>query len=127
MIRISFLIIGLLSLIYGILFLIFPYWFVEFSLALPTNIAWLRTIGASLIGLLFFGSIFIYIEPKNKLSLLSTVTFTSILQTLGLLYSRFNNEFSAKNLFIIDLTIYVALLVTIYLIILNTYKYKFFI
>ena len=113
MIRIYFLFLSLVSLIYGLIFLIFPYWFVNFSAAESINIAWLRSIGASIVGLLFFGSISIYRNPKGKLGLLKIMTITSIIQTLALIYSRFYNEFSAKNIHVIDLTIYLAIFVCI--------------
>ena len=54
MIRNSFLIISILSLFYGMVFLLIPEWFVNFSEAKNTNIAWLRSIGASIIGLRYF-------------------------------------------------------------------------
>ena len=86
MIKVSFLIIGLLSLLYGAIFLITPFWFVEFSVAQETNIAWLRSIGASIVGLLFLGCLNIYMDPKGKFELLKIITITSILQTLALIY-----------------------------------------
>ena len=55
MIKSSFLIISILSLAYGLIFLFYPNWFVEISKASDTNIAWLRNIGSTIVGLLFFG------------------------------------------------------------------------
>ena len=126
MINISFLIIGIMSLIYGLIFLIFPIWFVDLSMAESINVAWLRNIGANIIGLLFFGCMSIYFKPGGKITLLKIITLTSILQTAALIYSRFYNEFSAKNMFIIDLTILLAIFVSIYLTWILLYKsYKF--
>ena len=103
-----------MSLIYGLIFLIYPLWFIDLSMAQNINVAWLRNIGATIVGLLFFGCMSIYFKPRGKIALLKIITLTSILQTLALIYSRFYNEFSAKNLLIIDLTIYLAVFVCIY-------------
>ena len=126
MIRFSFLIIGIISLIYGSIFLIIPDWFVDFSIAEDTNIAWLRNIGASIVGLLFVGCMIIFNNPSNKISLLKIIAITSILQTSALIYSRFYNEFSAKNLIVIDLSIFLALFVCIYLVLIISLKYNYF-
>ena len=126
MIRLSLLILSIFSLIYGVYFLIFPLNFVIITDAQEINIAWLRNIGASITGLLFIGLMYIYINPKKSLKLLTIITITSIIQTSALIYSRIFNEFSAKKLLLIDLTIYSALIVTIYLIFINIKYKKFF-
>ena len=123
MIRLSLLVLSIFSLIYGVYFLFFPLNFVNITSAEETNIAWLRNIGASITGLLFIGLLYIYINPKKSLKLLTIITITSIIQTSALIYSRLFNEFSAKKIFLIDLTIYSALIVTIYLVFI-TIKYK---
>ena len=123
MIRLSLLVLSLFSLIYGVYFLFFPSNFVNLTAAEDTNIAWLRNIGASITGLLFIGLLYIYINPEKSLKLLTIITITSIIQTSALIYSRILNEFSAKKLFLIDLTIYSALIVTVYLIVIAI-KYK---
>ena len=123
MIRSSLLVLSIFSLIYGVYFLFFPSTFVNLTAAEETNIAWLRNIGASITGLLFIGLLYIYINPEKSLKLLTIITITSIIQTSALIYSRILNEFSAKKIFLIDLTIYSALTVTIYLVFI-TIKYK---
>ena len=123
MIRLSLLVLSIFSLVYGVYFLFFPLNFVNITSAEETNIAWLRNIGASITGLLFIGLLYIYINPKKSLKLLTIITITSIIQTSALIYSRLFNEFSAKKIFLIDLTIYSALIVTIYLVFI-TIKYK---
>ena len=122
MIKSSFLIISILSLAYGLIFLFYPNWFVEISKASDTNIAWLRNIGSTIVGLLFFGCFSIYYKPYGKLKLLKIITITSILQTCALIYSRVYNEFSAKNILIIDLTIFIAVFVSFYFLYLVIYK-----
>ena len=123
MIRLSLLVLSIFSLIYGVYFLFFPINFVTLTIAEETNIAWLRNIGASITGLLFIGLFYIYINPEKSHKLLTIITITSIIQTSALIYSRLFNEFSAKKLFLIDLTIYSALIVSIYLVFI-TVKYK---
>ena len=123
MIRMSLLILSIFSLIYGVYFLFFPYNFIRITAAEEINIAWLRNIGASITGLLFIGLLYIYINPKKSLKLLTVITITSIIQTSALIYSRLFNEFSAKKLILIDITIFSALIVTVYLIFI-TVKYK---
>ena len=126
MLKIFFLTISILSLLYGILFLFLPYLFVDISVAKITNIAWLRSIGASIIGVLFFGCLSIYLNPIGKFELLKIITLTSFLQTSGLIYSRFKSEFSAQNLLVIDLTIVLAIVTTLIFLIIAVYRKKFF-
>ena len=123
MIKISLLLISIFSLLYGLVFSFAPYFFAELTQAEPTNIAWLRNIGASICGILFLGLLFVYRSPSKNYDLFLIITITSILQTLGLIFSRFYNEFSAQNTFIIDFTIYSAIFVSLYLVyILLNYK-----
>ena len=65
----------------------------------------------------------VYLNTKGSIKLLSVIITTSIIQTSALIYSRLFNEFSAKNIIIIDITIYAAILVTIYLLYISI-KYK---
>ncbi len=123
MIRLSLLFLSLFSLIYGIYFLLFPYNFANLTEANYINIAWLRNIGASITGLLFLGLLVIFIDPKKTIKLLRIITATSIFQTAALIYSRFFEEFSAQKIFLIDLTIYSAVIVSIYLLFIGI-KYK---
>ncbi len=123
MIRLSLLVLSIFSLIYGVYFLFFPSNFVKITAAEEINIAWLRNIGASITGLLFIGLMYIYINPKKSQKLLTIISITSIIQTSALIYSRLFNEFSAKKLFLIDLTIYSALIVSIYLVFISI-KFK---
>ena len=123
MIKISLLLISIFSLLYGLVFFFAPYFFAELTLAEPTNIAWLRNIGASICGVLFLGLLFVYRSPSKNYDLFMIITITSILQTLGLIFSRFYNEFSAQKILMIDFTIYSAVLVSLYLVyILLNYK-----
>ena len=123
MIKISLLLISIFSLLYGLVFSFAPYFFAELTQAEPTNIAWLRNIGASICGVLFFGLLYVYQSPSKNYDLFMIITITSILQTLGLIFSRFYNEFSAQNTLVIDFTIYSAIFVSLYLVyILLNYK-----
>ena len=116
MIKISLLLISIFSLLYGLVFSFAPFFFAELTQAEPTNIAWLRNIGASICGVLFLGLLFVYRSPSKNYDLFMIITVTSILQTLGLIFSRFFNEFSAQNNLVIDFTIYSAVFVSLYLI-----------
>ena len=123
MIKISLLLISIFSLLYGLVFSFAPYFFAELTQAEPSNIAWLRNIGASICGVLFLGLLFVYRSPSKNYDLFMIITITSILQTLGLIFSRFYNEFSAQNTLVIDFTIYSAIFVSLYLVyILLNYK-----
>ena len=123
MIKISLILISIFSLLYGLVFSFAPFFFAELTQAEPTNIAWLRNIGASICGVLFLGLLFVYRSPSNNYDLFMIITVTSILQTLGLIFSRFFNEFSAQNNLVIDFTIYSAVFVSLYLVyILLNYK-----
>ena len=101
MIRLSILFLSIFSLIYGIYFLIFPYSFVNLTVAENTNIAWLRNLGGAITGLLFIGLLMIYLNTKGSIRLLNVIIITSIIQTSALIYSRIANEFSANNLLIL--------------------------
>ena len=116
MIKLSILFLSIFSLIYGIYFLFFPYSFVDLTVAETTNIAWLRNLGGAITGLLFIGLLMVFINTKGSIRLLNVIIITSIIQTSSLIYSRLFNEFSANNLIIIDITIFAAIFVTIYLI-----------
>lgn len=59
---------------------------------------------------------FLYINLQKKYDLFTIIAITSILQTIGLIFSRFFNEFSAQKNLIIDLTIYSAIFVSLYLV-----------
>ena len=123
MIKISLLLISIFSLLYGLVFSFAPYFFAELTQAETTNIAWLRNIGASICGVLFLGLLYVYRSPSKNYDLFMIITITSILQTLGLIFSRFYNEFSAQNKLVIDFTIYSAIFVSLYLVyILLNYK-----
>ena len=116
MIRSSLILIALFSLIYGLIFLLIPNFFLELSQAKQTNVAWLRNIGASICGVLVLGLIIVYLNPRKNYGLFLIITINSSLQTLGLIFSRFYNEFSAQKMLIIDLTIYSAIIVSLYLV-----------
>ena len=116
MIRLSILFLSIFSLIYGTYFLFFPYSFINLTDADTTNVAWLRNLGAAITGLLFIGLLMVFINTKGSIRLLNVIIITSIIQTSSLIYSRLFNEFSANNLIIIDITIFAAIFVTIYLI-----------
>ena len=127
MIRFSLLILSLFSLIYGVYFLFFPFNFVDLTEAKYTNIAWLRNIGAAITGLLFIGLFSIYLNPKGSLKLLNVIIITSLMQTSALIYSRLFDEFSAGKTILIDITIYSAIFVTIYLIFISLIHRRIFI
>ena len=91
-----------------------------------TNIAWLRNIGSSIVGLLFFGYLSIYNKKEERLTIFKIMTVTSLLQIITIIYSRFNNEFSAKNFIVIDLSIFLAVFVCIlFVLILSTKRHVF--
>ena len=116
MIRKSLVLISIFSLLYGLVFFLAPNFFAEITEAEKTNIAWLRNIGASISGVLFIGLLLVYKSPRKNYDLFIVITATSILQTIGLIFSRFYNEFSAQKNLIIDFTIYSAIFVSLYLI-----------
>ena len=69
----------------------------------------------------------IYLNTNGSIRLLNVIIITSIIQSSALIYSRISNEFSANNLIIIDITIYAAIFVTIYLIFISLKFKKLFI
>ena len=127
MIRLSILFLSIFSLVYGIYFLFFPYSFVNLTVDETNNIEWLRNLGGAITGLLFIGLLMIYLNTKGSIRLLNVIIITSVIQTSALIYSRITNEFSANNLIIIDITIYAAIIVTIYLLFISMRFKKLFI
>ena len=65
MIKISLLLISIFSLLYGLIFSFAPFFFAELTQAEPTNIAWLRNIGASICGILFLGLLNLQDFPES--------------------------------------------------------------
>ena len=126
MLRLSLIFISLFSLLYGLVFFFTPIFFANLTQAETTNLAWLRNIGASICGVLFLGLLIVYRRPSNNYDLFLIITVTSILQTIGLIFSRFYNEFSAQKMIVIDLTIYSAIFVSIYLLYLLLNYNRFF-
>ena len=115
MIKKSLVIISIFSLLYGLVFFLTPNFFAEITEAKKTNIAWLINIGASIFGVLFVGLLLVYKSPRKNYDLFLVITATSVLQTIGLIFSRYFNEFSAQKTVIIDFTIYSAIFVSLYL------------
>ena len=126
MLRLSLIFISLFSLLYGLVFFLTPNFFANLTQADTTNLAWLRNIGASICGVLFLGLLIVYRRPSNNYDLFLIITVTSILQTIGLIFSRFYNEFSAQKMIVINLTIYSAIFVSIYLLYLLLNYNRFF-
>ena len=127
MTRLSLIFISLFSLLYGLVFFFTHNFFTNLTKAETINIAWVRNIWASICGVLFLGLLFVYKKPSKNYDLFLIITVTSTLQTLGLIFSRFYNEFSAQKMIMIDLTIYSAIFVGLYLLYLLLNYNKIFI
>ena len=120
MFKITFFIIGLFSIVFGLLLLFIPK-LIFFNVNNEINfIVSLRVLGVSLISLQGFGCLSISMKTNRKIYLYRAIMYTTILETLILLYSRLINS---SIMFYND--IFLGLLVIISFILIFYYRKNF--
>ena len=115
--KITLFICGVSSLLMGLIFFFFPHFYAEIEGANYENIAWLRNLGAALIAINGVGALLAMKDPQKELKLYDVVMLASSLETIALIWSTINGEFSATKEWFIKAPMLLAALVTILLII----------
>tara|TARA_B100001564_G_C20665885_1_gene683777 strand:- start:729 stop:1118 length:390 start_codon:yes stop_codon:yes gene_type:complete len=99
------------SLGYGVFLLAAPDVFCDLLKAEAVNTAWLRTIGAALLGTNVLGS---WLWLKNpSLDMGRVQTLTAGLEAFAMALSLFLGEFTAENIWMVQASVVLAFLVTI--------------
>lgn len=102
------------SIVYGAILLINPALFCEILDATAINLSWLRTIGAALIGTNVLGS-WLWLRKPN-LDMGKVQLTTAGLEALAMIISLILGEFTAQRIWMVQLSILLALVVMIGLI-----------
>tara|TARA_Y100000589_G_C26950261_1_gene546184 strand:+ start:243 stop:605 length:363 start_codon:yes stop_codon:yes gene_type:complete len=102
------------SLVYGLALILAPDGFCELLQADPVNTAWLRTIGAALLGTNVLGSWLWLRNPNLDMGRVQTVT--AGLEAVAMGASLLLGEFTADNIWMVQASVFLALIVTIGLI-----------
>ena len=99
------------SLAYGLVLLLAPDLFCEILQADAVNTAWLRTIGAALLGTNVLGSWLWLRNPSIDMGRVQTAT--AGLEAIAMSVSLLLGEFTADNIWIVQASVFLAVLVTI--------------
>ena len=99
------------SLAYGLVLILAPDVFCELLQADPVNTAWLRTIGAALLGTNVLGSWLWLRNPNLDMGRVQTVT--AGLEAVAMGASLLLGEFTADNIWMVQASVFLALIVTI--------------
>ena len=99
------------SLGYGALLLIHPALFCEIIDATAINLSWLRTIGAALVGTNVVGS-WLWLKSPN-LDMGKVQLVTAGLEAFAMTISLILGEFTAQRIWMVQLSILLAIVVTI--------------
>ncbi len=99
------------SLAYGLVLILAPDVFCELLQADPVNTAWLRTIGAALLGTNVLGS-WLWLRNPN-LDMGRVQTTTAGLEAAAMGASLLLGEFTADNIWMVQASFFLALIVTI--------------
>ena len=102
------------SLAYGLVLILAPDVFCELLQADPVNTAWLSTIGAALLGTNVLGSWLWLRNPNLDMGRVQTVT--AGLEAVAMGASLLLGEFTADNIWMVQASVFLALIVTIGLI-----------
>ena len=99
------------SLAYGLILLLAPDLFCEILQADAVNTAWLRTIGAALLGTNVLGSWLWLRNPSIDMGRVQTAT--AGLEAVAMGVSLLLGEFTADNIWMVQASVFLAVLVTI--------------
>ena len=99
------------SLAYGLVLVLAPDDFCELLQADPVNTAWLRTIGAALLGTNVLGS-WLWLRNPN-LDMGRVQTTTAGLEAAAMGASLLLREFTADNIWMVQVSVFLAIIVTI--------------
>jgi len=97
--KFSLMIAAIVSLVYGLGFLLIPETLVKLSKGLPVEVSWLRWSGGVLIGWAI-GTLMVYSNPEKQKIFVTSLALAHLLSGLGLLYSWIMKELSGATWFI---------------------------
>ena len=107
---------GWSSIAMGMVFFVYPEWYVELEGANTDNIAWLRNLGAALVAVNGVGALLAARDPEAERALYDVVTLASVLETVALAWSTVAWEFTATERIFITAPLALALLVSVALV-----------
>ena len=107
---------GWSSIAMGMVFFVYPEWYVELEGANTDNIAWLRNLGAALVAVNGVGALLAARDPEGERALYDVVTLASVLETVALAWSTVAWEFTATERIFITAPLALALLVSVALV-----------
>ena len=107
---------GWSSIAMGMIFFVYPEWYVELEGANTDNIAWLRNLGAALVAVNGVGALLAARDPEGERALYDVVTLASVLETVALAWSTVAWEFTATERIFITAPLALALLVSVALV-----------
>ena len=81
----------------GMVFLVYPEWYIELEGATTDNMAWLRNLGAALVAVNGVGALLAARDPQQERALYDVVMLASVLETAALGWSTATWEFTATE------------------------------
>jgi hypothetical protein len=99
MLKVGLVILGIVSIIYGLGFLIVPSIWVNLSGGNPVEFGWLRWAGGIIIAL-GIGALMVFRKPEKQGIFVFTSASSTLLAGVGLLFSWIMTEYSGSTLFI---------------------------
>ncbi len=109
LLKVALVILAVVSIIYGIGYLIFPGTLVTLSGGNPVEFGWLRWAGGIIIAL-GIGVLMVFRKPEKQGIFVFTMALSNSLCFLGLLFSWIMKEYSGSNMFIAVPTILVLII-----------------
>ena len=100
----------------GMVFLVYPEWYIELEGATTDNMAWLRNLGAALVAVNGVGALLAARDPQQERALYDVVMLASVLETVALGWSTVTWEFTATEEIFVTGPLALALLVSIALV-----------
>jgi hypothetical protein len=99
MLKVVLLLFAVVTLVYGIGYLVVPGVVVSISGGGPVNLGWIRWSGGTLIALAF-GAIMVFRHPSRQRIFVTTISWAALLIGLALLYSWLTGESTSATWFI---------------------------
>tara|TARA_Y100000766_G_scaffold202231_1_gene174297 strand:+ start:642 stop:983 length:342 start_codon:yes stop_codon:yes gene_type:complete len=100
----------------GMVFLVYPEWYIELEGATTENMAWLRNLGAALVAVNGVGALLAARDPQQERALYDVVMLASVLETVALGWSTATWEFTATEEIFVTGPLGLALLVSVALV-----------
>lgn len=97
MVKLVFVLTALASLLIGGVLLVIPGWAVEFTGATSIDVGWLRSVGASAVGLQGFGLLIAAFRRRDTNPLLGFIALVTTIQAGALWYSLFTGEYGEMS------------------------------